>query len=147
MDRALVWTVAWISTWRRPRLSISRNTKKPTRKEIRRTIEKLKNGKASGLDNIPAETLKADLDTAFERVRSLFEKIWKEDKFPDNWKEGLVFKLPEKGDLRDCKKCRGIMLLSVFGKVLNVILLGRMKTTVDSKLCDNQAARAGGTQR
>ena len=31
------------------------------------------------------------------------------------------------------------MLLSVPGKVLNVILLQRMKTAADSKLCDNRA--------
>ena len=56
----------------------------------------------------------------------------------DNRKEGLIIKLPKKGDLRDCKIYRGIMLRSVHGKVFNRIFLDRMKTAVDSKLCDHQ---------
>ena len=57
----------------------------------------------------------------------------------DNWKEVLIIKLPKKGDLKDCKTHRGIMLLSVSGKVLNRIILERMDTAADSELCDHQA--------
>ena len=46
---------------------------------------------------------------------------------------------PKKGDLRDCKHYRGIMLLSFPGKGLNRIPLGGKKTAVDSKLHDHQA--------
>ena len=45
----------------------------------------------------------------------------------------------KKGDLRDCSNYRGIMLLSTPGKVLNRILLERMKEAVDPKLRDQQA--------
>ena len=83
--------------------------------------------------------MKADLDTATEFLHGLFEKVWEEDKLSDDWKKGLIMKLPTKGDPRDCKNYRGIMLLSVHGKVLDRILLERMKTAADSKLCDNQA--------
>nr|KAG5714489.1 hypothetical protein BaRGS_006935 [Batillaria attramentaria] len=55
------------------------------------------------------------------------------------WKEGIVIKLPKKGDLRDCSNYRGIMLLSVPGKVLNRILLERMREAVDPMLRDQQA--------
>jgi len=48
-------------------------------------------------------------------------------------------KLPKKGDLSLCDNYRGIMLLSTPGKVLNRIMLERMKTTVDKKLRDHQA--------
>jgi len=44
-------------------------------------------------------------------------------------------KLPKKGDLRDCGKYGGIVLLSVPGKLLNKILLERMKTAVDACSC------------
>ena len=36
-----------------------------------------------------------------------------------------MIKLPKKGDLRDCSNYRGIMLLSVPGKVLNRVILDR----------------------
>ena len=42
-------------------------------KEIKKAIENLKNGKASGPSNI-SEPLKADLDTATEILHNLFEK-------------------------------------------------------------------------
>ncbi|OOZ56764.1 reverse transcriptase domain-containing protein, partial [Solemya velum gill symbiont] len=53
--------------------------------------------------------------------------------------EGLVIKLPKKGDLGDCNNYRGIMLLSVPSKVLNRVLLERMKKAVDPMLRDQQA--------
>ena len=48
-------------------------------------------------------------------------------------------KLPKKGDRRVCSNHRGIMLLSVPGKVLNRILLERMRAAVDNLLRDEQA--------
>ena len=57
------------------------NIDKPTRKDIRKTIEKLKNGKASDPDNRSAEALKADLNTTTKILFSLFEKIWEEKNF------------------------------------------------------------------
>nr|KAG5707940.1 hypothetical protein BaRGS_031671 [Batillaria attramentaria] len=72
-------------------------------------------------------------------LHSLFSKIWEKEEVPAQWKEGIVIKLPKKGDLRDCSNYRGIMLLSVPGKVLNRILLERMREAVDPMLRDQQA--------
>ena len=47
--------------------------------------------------------------------------------------------MPKRGDPRDCKNYKRIMLLAVPGKVLNRILLEIMKTAVDNKLRDKQA--------
>ena len=38
-----------------------------------------------------------------------------------------------------CKNYRGITLLSILGKVFNIIVLNRMKTSVDDVLRENQA--------
>ena len=56
-----------------------------------------------------------------------------------DWKEGHQVKLPKKGDLSICDNYRGIMLLSIPGKVLNRVMLKKMKNAVDTKLRDNQA--------
>nr|KAG5708303.1 hypothetical protein BaRGS_034334 [Batillaria attramentaria] len=92
-----------------------------------------------GPDEIPAEAIKADTETAVNMLHSLFSKIWEKEEVPAQWKEGIVIKLPKKGDLRDCSNYRGIMLLSVPGKVLNRILLERMREAVDPMLRDQQA--------
>ena len=61
---------------------------------------------------------------------SLFEEIW-EKEIPAKWKEGYLIKIPKKGDLSRCDDFRGITLLSVPGKVLDIIILERMKGEVD----------------
>ena len=48
---------------------------KPSKEEIKRAISTLKNGKAAGSDGIPAEALKADIDTATDILHNLFAKI------------------------------------------------------------------------
>ena len=100
---------------------------------------KLRNGKAAGPHEIPAEAFKADMETATNMLHSLFSKIWKKEEVPAQWKEGIVIKLPKKGDLRDCNNYRGIVFLSVPGKELSRVLLERMKEAVDPKLRDQQA--------
>ena len=92
-----------------------------------------------GAPFIPAEAIKADMETATNMLYSLFRKIWEREEIPAEWKEGILIKLPKKGDLTDCSNYRGIMLLSVPGKVLNRILLERIKKAVDPNLRDQQA--------
>ena len=115
------------------------NCTAPTKEEISKAIKKLKNGKAPGPDEIPAEALKADVDTTVELLYPLFQKIWEEEEVPTAWKEGLLIKLPKKGNLSSCANYRGITLLSIPGKVFNRVLLDRMKDAVDAKLRDQQA--------
>jgi hypothetical protein len=112
---------------------------KPTKEEIRKAITLMKNGKAAGPDDIPAEALKANLNTTVEMLYPLFERIWEEEDIPTEWKEGHLIKLPKKGDLGNCNNYRGITLLSVPGKVFNRVLLERMKNAVDPQLRDEQA--------
>ena len=112
---------------------------KPTREEIKKAIAHMKNGKVAGPDGIPAEALKADVNTSVEMLYSLFEEIWEKEEIPAEWKEGYLIKIPKKGDLSRCDNYRGITLLSVPGKILNRIILERMKGKVDQTLREQQA--------
>jgi len=58
---------------------------------------------------------------------------------PSEWRERILVKLAKKGDLSLCKNYRGIMLLSPSGKVLNHIILERMREAVDRIPQENQA--------
>ena len=110
------------------------NCERPDREEIRKAISLLKTGKAPGPDEIPAEAIKAHMETSIEMLYKLFGNIWETDEIPKGWKEGYLVKIPKKGDLQECKNCIGIMLLSVPGKVLNIIILERLKNEVDNIL-------------
>ena len=70
---------------------------------------------------------------------SLLNKIWNEEVISQDWKLGLLVKLPKKGDLSLSKNWRGIMLLSVASKVHCKIILERMKDSLDDRLRDGQA--------
>ena len=114
---------------------------KPTREEIKKkkAIAHMKNGKVAGPDGIPAEALKADVNTLVEMLYSLFEEIWEKEEIPAEWKEGYLIKIPKKGDLSRCDNYRGITLLSVPGKILNRIILERIKGKMDQTLREQHA--------
>ena len=87
----------------------------------------LKAGKAAEPDGIPSEALRMNPETSANLMIPLLEKVWIEGKVLTDYKKGYLFKLPKKGDLSQCKNCRGIMLLSTPSKVLGHIILKRLK--------------------
>ena len=64
----------------------------------------------------------------------LCNRIWSEEKIPEEWKKGLLIKLPKKGDLSYCKNWRGIMLLNMAIKVFYRVILECIKIVLDGKL-------------
>ena len=115
------------------------NTGPPTKQETMKAIKSLKTGKAPGPDGIPPEALKADIQTSTDMLHPLLVKIWETETVPDDWRKGLLVKLPKKGDLSSCNNWRGIMLLSIPGKVLSRIMLERLKAALDKRLREEQA--------
>nr|KAG5693286.1 hypothetical protein BaRGS_011607 [Batillaria attramentaria] len=115
------------------------STNPPTKTEIIKAIKSLKSGKAAGPDGIPPEALKADIQTSTDMLHPLLRKIWESESVPHDWKKGHLVKLPKKGDLSSCSNWRGIMLLSIPGKVLTRIILERLKTALDKTLREEQA--------
>ena len=112
--------------------------------QIKNVIKKLKNGKAAGCDNVPPEAIKAGGDTSEEVLLDFCDRIWSEEKIPEEWKKGLLIKLPKKGDLSYCKNWRGIILLNMASKVFCRVILERIKIALDEKLTEEQAGlRAG----
>ena len=112
--------------------------------EIKNAIKKLKNGKAAGCDNVPPEAIKAGGDMSEEVLLDFCNSVWTEEKIPEEWRKGLLIKLPKKADLSYCKNWRGIMLLNMASKVFCTVILERIKIALDEKLREEQAGfRAG----
>ena len=85
--------------------------------ETKNAVKKLKSGKAGGCDNVPPEAIKAGGGTSEEVLLDFCNRIWSEEKTPEEWKKGLLIKPPKKGDLSYCKNWRGIMLVNMASKV------------------------------
>ena len=120
------------------------NTAPPDKDEIKKAINSLKTGKAAGPDDIPPEALKATNDISSAMMENLLKKVWTTETVPEDWKDGHLTVLPKKGDLTICDNSRGIMLLSVPGKVMCKVILERLKKAVDKKLRKNQAGFRSG---
>ncbi len=75
-------------------------------------------------------------------LHKFLNKIWKEGEKPNDWKVGLLIKLSNKGDLslHVCKNWRGIMLLSMVGKILSTVNIYRVKGALDVTLREEQAS-------
>ena len=70
--------------------------------EVKKAIQKMKNGKSPGIDNINAELLKESLSHSTLELTSLFNRIISEQEVPTDWKRSLIVKIPKKGDLTIC---------------------------------------------
>ena len=102
--------------------------------EVLYAVRKLKNGRASGPDNISAEMLKSHNGIA-EWLWDIVNKCWTEENLPQDWKLAEVVRLyKNKGKRSECGNYRGISLLSVPGKLFASIILHRCKDALDQVL-------------
>ena len=60
-------------------------------------IEKLKNHKTPGIDQIPAELIKAVGSTIRREIYKLIISIWNEECMPEEWKESIIVPIYKKG--------------------------------------------------
>jgi hypothetical protein len=111
----------------------------PSISEIKESLKMLKNGKAPGADQITAELLKAEETITPAILYEVFKNIWESEEAPEEWKIGLIIKLPKKGDLGNCNNWRGITLQSQTCKVFSRIILCRISKAVDKTLRQEQA--------
>ena len=53
-------------------------------------MKKTKTRRTLRIHDIPVELYDADGDVAVKELTRLFNKIWREEKVPDQWKKGLI---------------------------------------------------------
>ena len=111
-----------------------------THTEIRTAIQQMKNAKAGGVDGVTTELMKADLETTVAVSYELLLKIWESERVPNDWRCGLIIRLPcKQGILMECGNWRGITLLPVAAKVLGKVIITGIRDTVDTRLRQEQA--------
>jgi len=98
----------------------------PSAAEVELVIDKLKSHKSPGIDQIPAELIKAGDRAIFLEIHKLITSVWKKEKLPEEWKESIIVPIHKKGDKTDCSSYRGITLLPTTYKILSNILLSRL---------------------
>lgn len=99
----------------------------PTVEEIQKAVEKLRNNRAPGADEIPAELLKKGLGALENQICQLISLIWKQVKLPDDWYVGIIIPIHKKGDQLSCDNYRGITLLNMAYKILAYVIYNRLQ--------------------
>ena len=104
--------------------------------ELREAKAQIKEGKAHREDGIAPEVLKrCDLD---EIVLDFCNKALVDKIVPEQWRISNIIPVPKKGDLTDTNNYRGISLTSLVAKMLNRMILYRIKSEIEKVLRDNQ---------
>lgn len=111
-----------------------------TETEINKVINKMRNGKAPRWDRVDVVTIKKVWQMNTEILIELFNSCWKYKIFPNEWKRALVVTLlkSEDKDASVPSSYRPICLLPIMGKVMEGIILSRMKSSCDGKISTNQ---------
>jgi len=109
----------------------------PSAAEVELAIDKLKSHKPPGIDQIPAELIKAGSRTICLEIHKLITSIWKKEKLSEEWKESIIVPVHRKGDKTDCNNYRGILLLpridnSTFERMEEFKYLGTTLTNQNS---------------
>jgi len=96
------------------------------------------NYKSPGIDQIPAELIKAGGRTICCEIHKLIISVWNKEELPDEWKESIIVPICKKGDKTGCNNYRGISLLPTTYKVLSNILVSRLMSYAGEVIGDHQ---------
>ena len=110
----------------------------PSAFEVELAIGKLKSHKLPGIDEIPAELIKAGGGITCGEIHKLITSIWKKEKLPEEWKESIIVPIHKKVDKTDCNNYRGISLLPTTYKIFSNILLSRLTPYAKEIIGDHQ---------
>jgi len=98
----------------------------PSAAEVELAIDKLKSHKSPGIDQIPAELIKARGRKICLEIHKLITSIWKKEKLPEEWKESIIIPIHKKGDKTDCNNYRAISHLPTTYKILSNTMPSRL---------------------
>ena len=93
-----------------------------TASEIRASVTNLKNGQSPGIDGIPAEFFKVACGKFLPFLEIMFNKLYNNSYFPNDWSISIITLIPKKGDKNIPDNYRGISLQPVISKIYTTIL-------------------------
>jgi endonuclease/exonuclease/phosphatase family metal-dependent hydrolase len=96
--------------------------------EIRAAIHEMKNGKAVGVDGIPAEFLKMLSDIPMKCLIRICREMYETGKWPEDFTKVVMIPIPKKQNAVDCADHRTISLIAHASKIMLRILTKRIES-------------------
>lgn len=103
-----------------------------TNSEVSSAIRKLKSGKATAMDIVSNDILKASSPYIVDYILQLFNYILSSEIFPDIWGLGIIFPLFKSGEQDDPNNYRGISINSSLSKLFTQIMNDRLTTFTEN---------------
>ena len=90
--------------------------------EVKQALGSIIMNKAGGGDRIPDELFQILKDYAVKVLRSICQRIWKTQQWPQNGKRSVFIPIPKEGTAKECSNHHTIALISYTSKVMLKIL-------------------------
>ena len=109
------------------------------RAEVEVRVDKLKNGKAAGKDEITGKMIKGGGDRVVDWIWRLCNMAFENGVVPEDWRSVVIVPLyKSKGEMNEFKNYRTISLLNVVGKIYAAILVDRVSRKIVGLIDDEQ---------
>jgi len=95
----------------------------------------MKNSKAEGIGNIPAEILKSLGEKAWKELIQLCQDIYRMGEWPENFLQTILIPLKKKANAVRCEEYHTISLLTHASKVLLTVLTKRLPAKAEADGC------------
>ena len=115
------------------------------KEEIQKALKSMKDGKATGPDELPAEALKALDEHNIEIITSLCNIVYNSGMIPTEMKHSVFITLSKKSKAMICTEFRTISLMSHVTKLLLKIIQQRMANKIDKEVSRLQSSFRPGT--
>ena len=80
-----------------------------SKEEVRENMQRMKNGKAVGPDDIPVEVCKCLGESALRFLTKLYNRTMESERMPEEWRDCVLIPIfKNKCDAQSCNNYRGI---------------------------------------
>ena len=108
-----------------------------SKEEVMENMQRMKNGKAVGPDDIPVEVWKCLGESALKFLTKLYNRTMESERMPEEWRDSVLIPIfKNTGDVQSCSNYRGIKLISHTMKLWERIVEKRLRS--DLKFSNQQ---------
>ena len=105
--------------------------------EVTKNMQRMKNEKAVGPDDIPVEVWKCLGESALKFLTKMYNRTMESERMPEEWRDSVLIPIfKNKGDVQSCSNYRGIKLISHTMKLWERIVEKRLRS--DLKFSNQQ---------
>ncbi|KAK3541356.1 hypothetical protein QTP86_023072 [Hemibagrus guttatus] len=106
--------------------------------ELHKALQRMENGRTSGIDDLPAEFYKAFWAVIGQDVMDVLRDSIQRGEFPLSCRRAILTLLPKKGDLTHLKNWRPVSLLCTDCKLLSKALASRLTKVMERLIHQDQ---------